>query len=371
VAAPSLADASLTAGGRIGRYFNIVSMIPVLFLVLWTYALLSTHPWRHTLDFKAAAARLGHWSVVDIGWVLAATLLLALFLHPLQFATTQLLEGYWGSSRLALRLTTMRIRYHRRRRQRLDDLGECHGKKWREQADLFLQARYRAAVQRGNPRPVDDPSTWDEDVAERQRASVVLSTHGDDLTIHVVGEQAVNVQLDNYPAPDRVLPTRLGNTLRAFEDSAGKQYGLDAITTAPHFFLIAPDRHMQYVRDSREQLDIAVKLCTVSLIATVITVALLLPDGLWLLMALAPYSFAYLAYRASIAAAQEHAVAVRTVIDLNRFALYESLGTARPKRTRQERTINQRLMALLQGDDEVSVRYADPRPLPPDSPTTP
>jgi len=183
--------------------------------------------------------------------------------------------------------------------------------------------------------------------------------------------EAVNVQLDNYPAPDRVLPTRRGNTLRAFEDSAGKQYGLDAITTAPHFFLIAPDRHMQYVRDSREQLDIAVKLCTVSLIATVITVALLLPDGLWLLMALAPYSFAYLAYRASIAAAQEHAVAVRTVIDLNRFALYESLRTALPKRTRQERKINQRLMALLQGDDEVSVRYADPSPLPPDNPTTP
>ncbi|HEX3731623.1 MAG TPA: hypothetical protein VHU91_01665 [Mycobacteriales bacterium] len=345
----SLADASLTAGSRIGRYFNIVSMLPTLFLVLWTYALLASHPWQHAPDLQAAKTQLSHWSAAEVTWILLATLLLALFLHPLQFATTQLLEGYWGTSRVALWLMAKRIQYHRKRRRHLEDLGQYHSDVLEEQVAEGISALY-----------ADSPQSDDHADIRNKKIALINSERGDAMMIHIIGEQAAEPALSNYPEADRVLPTRLGNTLRSFEDTAGKQYGLDAITTAPHFFLIAPERHMQYVRDSREQLDAAVKLCTISLIATAITAGPLLLDGIWLLIALAPYSLAYFAYRATIAAAQEYAVAVKTVIDLNRFALYESLRVGPPKHTKQERTTNKRLMKLLQGSDRTSVRYHRP-----------
>lgn len=360
MAVPSLADATLSATGRIGRYFNIASMLPALFLVLWIYALLASRPWNHAPDFEAAVSRLDHTSIIEAAWMLVATLLLALFLHPLQFVITQLLEGYWGSSRLAVHIMTLRIRYHRRNRRHLEERIESLAETWQNLADDILDKRYRESERLGKTRAADNPEKWDENTTVQNREQIVVSKQGDGLMVHVAGEQAAHAELtNNYPEADRILPTRLGNTLRAFEDSAGKQYGLDAITTAPHFYLIAPDRHMQYLRDTREQLETAVKLCTVSLLAALITSMVLLTGGLWLLIALVPYSLAYVGYRASIAAAQEYAAAMRTVIDLNRFALYDALRVKHPKRTKQERITNERLMDLLQGSDEISLRYSD------------
>ncbi|MGH3771060.1 MAG: hypothetical protein ACRDRW_06655 [Pseudonocardiaceae bacterium] len=65
--------------------------------------------------------------------------------------------------------------------------------------------------------------------------------------------EAAEKRPQRYPKEiNRVMPTRLGNALRRFEDAAGSQYRLDAILTAPHFSLIAPDEHTQYLRESRQ-----------------------------------------------------------------------------------------------------------------------
>jgi hypothetical protein len=66
---------------------------------------------------------------------------------------------------------------------------------------------------------------------------------------------------------------RLGNALRSVEDTAGKQYGLDAILTAQHVALVAAERHVKYLHDSRQQMDTSVRLCIVSLLATALSVA--------------------------------------------------------------------------------------------------
>ena len=154
-----------------------------------------------------------------------------------------------------------------------------------------------------------------------------------------------------------MMPTRLGNALRSAEDTAGQQYGLDAITTAPHFALIAPESHVAYLRDSREQFDLAVRLCSVSLLATVITVPAVFADGLWLLLALVPYTLAYVAYRAAVSAADEFTTAVSTIIDLDRFALYQHLGIRRPRNSTEERTTNAKLVRLLRRDPNVRLGY--------------
>jgi hypothetical protein len=112
-------------------------------------------------------------------------------------------------------------------------------------------------------------------------------------------------------------------------------------------------------------MDTSVRLCIVSLLATALSVASLRTDGLWLLVALGPYVCAYIAYRASVSAASEYTTAVSTVIDLDRFALYESLRIGIPRDTNEERAVNQVLMALLGGDKSANVRYTRPADPPP------
>ena len=355
--APSFANSTLTVGNRIGRYFSIVSMLPALFLVLWTYALIASGAWRNAPDLKSLMARTSHWSLTGVAWLVVATLLVALFLHPLQFAMTQLLEGYWGNSPVAISAMKLRIvHYRKRQRQLIKQIG---------QRRIALQEQYDRlfasdSKPQGTAREGDDPYERNEEVRKRNKEiSLPQSKHGDPLMVHVVSIDAADKRLQRYPEErSRVMPTRLGNALRRFEDTAGSQYGLNAILTAPHFSLIAPDQHTQYLRDSRQQMDTTISLCTVSFLATIIAVVFLLTDGLWLLVSLVPYALAYIAYRAAVEAADEYATAVTTVIDLDRFQLYESLRINAPRNTKEERAANMQLMTLLGGDRSVNVRYS-------------
>lgn len=342
MAAPSLADAVLTAGSKIGRYFSVVTMVPTLFLVLWVYLLIKSDAWHGKPNFEALGARLTEWSISQVAWLLLATLVLALFLHPLQFATVQLLEGYWGSSAVALGAAQLRVARHRRRAQRLADRLDG--------LDTVIEEGFE-----NYPTYSDD---LDEEIYRQRLDRYLDSANANHLVPHVVARDAMQARCERYPEGRRIMPTRLGNTLRRYEDAVGAQYGLDAITTAPHFSLIIPESHLTYVRDARQLLDTTVRLCFVSLLAMLITIVVLITDGLWLLVALVPYALAYLAYRAAIAAADEYGTAVATIIDLDRFLLYECLGLHRPQDTDEERLCNAQLMSLLRWERTAVIRYA-------------
>ena len=126
------------------------------------------------------------------------------------------------------------------------------------------------------------------------------------------------------------MPTRLGNVLRSFELSAGSQYGLDSLAVVPLLLLIAPDSHVDYVNDQRSQLDLAVRMIFISLMATAATVFFLWLYPLWALAAIIPYAIAYLSYRGSVVAARGYGSALKMLIDLNRFRLYEQLHVRNP-----------------------------------------
>lgn len=135
----SLPESALSLGSKIGRYFGIVSMVPSAFLVLWTYALVASGAWDGRPDLGALTKHLGTFSISEAAWLLIATLLVALFLHPLLFGSTRLLEGYWGTSRLAVALASVRILHHRKRWARLKQLDD--------RASLALKAHTEGAAQ--------------------------------------------------------------------------------------------------------------------------------------------------------------------------------------------------------------------------------
>lgn len=334
---------ALDISGRIGRSFSVTSLLPALFLVLWTYALIASESWQGTPNVVTLGVRLGHLSLGQIALLLAAGLLIGLFLHPLQFATVQLLEGYWGSSALAVGAMTIRGTHYRRRERLLGDRRDDHA----EIVD-------KAFVTAKNP-----PGDLTAEQRARRRDGFLNSEDSDDVFRHVVARDALEHRYRQFPEGRRVMPTRLGNALRRVEDSAGRQYGLEALTTLPHLALIAPDAHTAYLDDSRRQLDTTAQLCSVSVLATAQTAAALFADGLWLLVALAPYILAYVAYRASVAAATQYGSAVEKIINLDRFLLYEHLGLPKPKDSEEERTRNRDLMPLLKGD-HVAMSYEPP-----------
>lgn len=264
-----------------------------------------------------------------------------------------MLEGYWGPSRLARAAVKLRTAHYRGKAQKIENRLEEHGDGLQDKLIDHLGAG------------ADELST---DEWQREMDNYLLEEADEEALSHALAEDIYAKAKSRFPGRARMMPTRLGNALRAVEDRAGRQYGLDAITVAPHLALIAPESHVAYLQDSREQLDLAVRLCSVSLLATVITVPAVLTDGLWLLLALIPYTLAYVAYRAAVSAADEFMTAVSTIIDLDRLALYRHLGLSRPQTTHQERRRNAKLMLLLQNEPadqaepEVSLTYAPEEP---------
>lgn len=243
-------------------------------------------------------------------------LLFGLIIHPVQFALVQFCEGYWGSGEIATKLMACRIRHHMTDLARLDSVRLTASEQLRELG---------------------------QDPHDPNASSIDLST----VPLLVRVEESERAIM-NYPHnANDIRPTRLGNVLRHYEADAGHPYGLDLVTVAPHLRLLAPSRHIEYIDDQRTQLDLTIRLVVISVLAAVESVLFLWRDGLWLLVALVPYALAYIFYRGSIIVAAEYGTALATVLDLNRFLLYEALHVRCPQTSRQERKKGADIVTVL------------------------
>lgn len=365
---PSLPDVVAGLSAQIGRYFSVVSVVPSIFLTMWTTALITSGSWGSGVpDLPRMVRYIGGLTLGGTVWLFLVTIVFALFLHPLQVTLTRSLEGYWGSSRLARTLLRLRITHHRKRYANLSERkSELEVKRNRFLMNLLREDYFRSFLE-GEP-AAEDPDSW-SDKEQRLRSSERLFS--DDAHpvsgIHAAAASIART-LGSYPTTARMMPTRFGNALRTAEDSLGRQYGLKAIRTTPHVALVAPELHLDYLQDTRQQMDTAVRLSITALVATAETVLFLITDGWWLLIALIPYLLAYLSYRASVAAASEYTGMVGTILDLNRFRLYENLRLPLPVSTDDERRTNVKLMRLLDGGEE-NLSYKHPAsPTPPGNP---
>jgi hypothetical protein len=308
------------AGSVIGRYFSIVSFIPSLFLTTFTFALIASGAWsgRGEPDWARAGNALTH--IGDLALLTLVSIALGVAVHPIQFALVQFFEGYWGTSRLAQRVRVARILHHRKR---------------------FRVLRYgpgpKAQMKRSEPA---EPKVRIERLSIADESLRLVRGYPDDS--------------------DDIMPTRLGNVMRRYERRAGSQYELDAVKVVRHIAFVAPAQRLDYLNDQRQQLDLAVRMSATSVIATLIAIAFLWHHGAWLLVALVPYSIAYLSYRGAVVLAHEYGATISAIIDLDRFALYDYLRIPCPKSTKAERRVNARLMELLGHDPHVVLRYGHP-----------
>jgi uncharacterized repeat protein (TIGR01451 family) len=138
-----------------------------------------------------------------------------------------------------------------------------------------------------------------------------------------------------YPVrQDLVLPTRLGNTIRAFETYPIRQYAIDAVNLWPRLQAVVDSNLAQSLDSVKTSFDFMIHCSFLSAILAVVTAA----SGLywktssnaalapWLLWVIGFGAASYAFYLASIRRALEWGSQVITAFDLYRLPLLAKLG---------------------------------------------
>ncbi|MCA2216311.1 hypothetical protein [Jidongwangia harbinensis] len=238
-------------------------------------------------------------SITELSWtggilVALGIVVASVVLHPLSYPLIQVLEGYWD---------------------RFPTAGQAH---------RLGAARYKR---------------WRMELAGFPNVERVLH------------------DLADLPADNAlVLPTTLGNVLRAGELRAGSRYGYETATAWRRLFKIATPDAQGEVRDTRNQLDSAARLCITGLLCVPVTTWLLWSHQNWLLVPLGCYLFAWAAYRAAIAAARRFCDALAVAFDMHHLELWDALSLPRPKTLLAERDqAAPQLCKLLAGTQPLQV----------------
>jgi hypothetical protein len=297
--------ADLIGFGRdVGTRFALVGLLPGALLALFVLALV----WSGAPGDAPAVDRvLDHARDLDAwagGLLFGALVVAALVLQPLQLGLVRALEGYWPAPVRALG----RGRQERRR----DALATAAAPRAEmpAAAELAAMAEAESRLRRLFP---SDPA-W-------------------------------------------LLPTRLGNALRAAETRAGEPYGLDAVVAWPRLYPLLPDGVRALVDDQRDGLDLAARFCAVFAAAAAVSMALLVPHGWWLLVPAACLALAWLSYRGAVAAAIAYGEGIRAAIDLHRFDLLTAMHLPLPATLEQERAVNEQLSLFLRQSWPVDFVY--------------
>jgi hypothetical protein len=277
--------------------FIAVGLVPAAAIVALVLALLMSGAPATAPDLDRLSRRINGLGFGGAALVLLFMILLALLSYSLQSSMLRLLEGYWEGSSLGRVLSSLGVRLHRRRLDRLVEVA--YGRTATAQ-DKVVQRLARRRLESG------------------------------------------------YPSDEeRLLPTRLGNALRAFEDQAGQRYGLETVVVFPRLTPYLSDPVRAALDDLRDQLDIAARLCITLLLATVISAALLLTHGWWLALPAAIALLAWVAYRSAIQAAIAYGEEVAVAFDLHRFEMLRGLHFPLPDTTAAELILNDQVSRFL------------------------
>lgn len=183
----------------------------------------------------------------------------------------------------------------------------------REAGPLFdLARRIDEARTVGDEEPLIPP-----DFSERLREAVAAHPH----------------------AREWVLPTRLGNIMRAYEVYSHVVYGLDAIPAWPRLAMVLPERARTRIQEARAPMDFALNLLAGSMLVVVAYVlcalATLSLPVFW--MPLLAAVLAWASWFLLHASARQWGEQVKSAFDLHRHVLARSLDLELPPTLAAER----------------------------------
>lgn len=325
----------LRSGSDLGRRFNIVGVIPTTFLVVFVVALSWSGSPEHSPSWSRFASTARELTTGQAVLAVAGVLLAALLAQPFQRPLVRLLEGYWAESPKCPAWLSLMARQGQRRRY----------------------AKLSALAYRPFPGVNDRPGGLGGFYVSRMKEPDRVQEEW--RVFEARRNVAAMVRLQSrFPPEQRILPTALGNVLRAAEDSAGQRYGLDTVTLWPALYSVLSPAVREAVDDQRDQMDVAARLSAVLFLCALASIAMLWSYPYWMLgFAAAALVGARLAYRAAVAAGEGYGVMIKLAFDRHRFDLLTGLHLPQPSDSAGELAYNQQLTAHLQRNAEVLFHY--------------
>jgi hypothetical protein len=177
---------------------------------------------------------------------------------------------------------------------------------------------------------------------------------GHSLTLDGLEKQALLDYQRHWlpPQPEFLMPTRLGNSLRAAELRPQNKYGLNAVVCWPHLWLLIPDAARNELQEARANLNTAARVWLWGVLFIFWT-----PLALWALPI--GLGVAWFAYRWSLLAARNYGDLLDAAFDLYRNQLYKALRIPLPKNPEEEKKVGQLLSENLWRGPVHPITYLD------------
>lgn len=186
--------------------------------------------------------------------------------------------------------------------------------------------------------------------------------HGNQLaTLDRGGSGSEHLEYRAFPQRPEILPTRLGNVLRAAEMYPYYRYEADLILLWPRLREVVPADSMTEVDGARARMEflLVLSLWFTGFAILVPLAAWVLHTSPWIALVCAVLSAggAYCSYLSAIGATAEYGDFLRSVFEMYRFDLLERLRIDAPKNLAQERSRWSELAAFIGRDHLLTLTY--------------
>ncbi len=260
--------------------FNLVGFLPSALVAAGVGFLITSGSFSGVPSMHLVAVRLRGINLFVASLLFLAVLSAALVLHPFQLLLVRILEGYWEQVPFLRSVRFIGVEINRRRRMKLLTIT----------SDTALLARL-----------------YPEHMSE-------------------------------------LLPTRLGNVLRAAERRAGRRHGFTRpAEMLPRVYPYISAPLAEAFADARDELDIACRMCVVlwalALLSGVVFIAdggALATDGALLAVPAVAAFLGAVSYRGAVRAGEAYGRFLFYVFDLHRRDLIRALGYEPPRNPKAE-----------------------------------
>lgn len=182
---------------------------------------------------------------------------------------------------------------------------------------------------------------------------------------------------DFPPSESQILPTRLGNVIRSFENYANREYCIDAITLYPRLVAKIDKDYASVIDDAKTSFDFMINSSLLSLIAAVILAAAGFiysrpfngrrSLALWITEIVFFLFLSVIAYLGAVNQSRAWGETIKSAFDLYRNQLLEQLGyAAKPDSRAEERSLWDEISAqMLYGNPRSGPKLIYRQPAPP------
>lgn len=337
--------------GFFERHFLITAFFPTLLFVALNIGMLMLDSGISTLITWWSEQSAEYQTVLAVT-VLCGTLMIAYLISIFQPTLTRLFEGYWDSIPLLRGMIQRRRAYYQSIWQYLKDEMERADKVEENVNNLELDPiRKELEELRSRFDTINESqkSDLEKEILDKRDALDNLKQE----RIQPIRAERRRLEGDFLlffpPEKAMVLPTRLGNILRASEAYGAMRYGLDAVVIWPRLYSMLPDEAKRLLSYSKANLDLFLILTVlISIFALYWQISSVILVN-WVLFVLASLSWivVIICYRAALQAAVTYSEVVKSTIDLHRWALLKALHIKLPASYQEEQRIWQEITDLF------------------------